>query len=190
MEELLRIESTSLRIRDSEKARETEERLAQNKAGLASKFYDVPAGKDNRWSELHPARFLPAMACTATKQFKKAREVIGLTSPPAVACYDMTSIGMGDFVTPRGWMEIGNMASTKLRVSLFNINNAAKSSSKTGESDEVEMKSIDKFELALRTMRCAAHFSVNWNYSFVALENFLWNRKFCSEELCIACNLQ
>jgi hypothetical protein len=45
------------------------------------------------------------------------------------------------------------------------------------------MKSIDEFELALLTMRCAAHFSVNWNYSFVALENFLWNRKFCKEEL-------
>ena len=184
LEELLRIESTSLRIRDSEKARETEERLAQNKSNLASKFYDVPAGKDNRWSELHPARFLPGMACTATKQFKAAREVIGLTSPPAVACYDMTSIGMGGFVTPKGWMEIGNMASTKLQVSLFNINNAAKSSSsKNGDSEEVEMKSIDEFELALRTMRCAAHFSVNWNYSFVALENFLWNRKFCKEEL-------
>ncbi len=185
LEELLRIESTSLRIRDSEKARETEERLAQNKSGLASKFYDVPAGKDNRWSELHPARFLPGMACTATKQFKTAREVIGLTSPPAVACYDMTSIGMGGFVTPKGWMEIGNMASTKLRVSMFNINNAAKSSSsKTGDSDDsCEMKSVDEFELALRTMRCAAHFSTNWNYSFVALENFLWNRKYCKEEL-------
>jgi hypothetical protein len=82
-------------------------------------------------------------------------------------------------------MEIGNMASTKLRVSMFNINNAAKSSSsKTGDSEEgCEMKSVDEFELALRTMRCAAHFSVNWNYSFVALENFLWNRKFCKEEL-------
>ena len=185
LEELLRIESTSLRIRDSEKARETEERLAQNKAGLASKFYDVPAGRDNRWSELHPARFLPGMACSATKQFKRGREVIGLNSPPAVACYDITSIGMGGFVTPRGWMEIGNMASTKLRVSLFNINNAAKSTSnKNGDSDEgVEMKSIKEFELALRTMRCAAHFSVSWNYSFVALENFLWNREFCKEEL-------
>jgi hypothetical protein len=81
LEELLRIESTSLRIRDSEKARETEERLAQNKSNLASKFYEVPTGRDNRWSELHPARFLPGMACTATKQFKAAREVIGLTSP-------------------------------------------------------------------------------------------------------------
>jgi hypothetical protein len=97
----------------------------------------------------------------------------------------MTSIGMGGFVTPKGWMEIGNMASTKLRVSMFNINNAAKSSSsKTGDSyDSCEMKSVDEFELALRTMRCAAHFSTNWNYSFVALENFLWNRKYCKEEL-------
>jgi hypothetical protein len=38
LEELLCIESTSVRIRDSEKARETEERLTQNKADLASKF--------------------------------------------------------------------------------------------------------------------------------------------------------
>ena len=95
LDELLRIESTSLRIRDAERAREAEERLAQNKSNLPTKFYEVRGGRDNRWSEIHPARFLPGMACSATKQFKTAREVIGLTSTPAVACYDMTSVGMG-----------------------------------------------------------------------------------------------
>ena len=38
LDELLRIESTSLRIKDAERARETEEKLAQNKSGLANKY--------------------------------------------------------------------------------------------------------------------------------------------------------
>ena len=58
LEELLRIESTSLRSKDSERNRETEDKLAANKASMPTKFYDVPAGRDNRWSELHPAREL------------------------------------------------------------------------------------------------------------------------------------
>ena len=184
LDELLRIESTSLRIRDAERAREAEERLAQNKTALPTKYYEVRAGRDNRWSEIHPARFLPGLACSATKQFKAAREAIGLTSPPAGACYDMTSVGMGGFVTPRGWLEIGNMSSTKLKISLFNINNAAKSSSsKNSDDDGHEMKDIAEFTLALRTMRVAAQFAVPWNLSFVALENYLLNRDFCKDEL-------
>ncbi len=58
LDELLRIESTSLRIRDAERAREAKERLAQNKSALPTKYYEVRAGRDNRWSEIHPARFL------------------------------------------------------------------------------------------------------------------------------------
>ncbi len=48
LDELLRIESTSLRIRDAERAREAEERLAQNKSNLPTKFYEVRGGRDNR----------------------------------------------------------------------------------------------------------------------------------------------
>jgi hypothetical protein len=58
MHELLRIESTSLRIKDLEKSKETEKKLASNKAALQTKFFNVVAGRDNRWSELHPTRFL------------------------------------------------------------------------------------------------------------------------------------
>jgi hypothetical protein len=102
LDELLRIESTSLGIKDAESTRETEEKLAQNKSNLGGKFYEAKAGSDNRWTELHPARFLPGVACTAVKEFTVARDVIGLNSPPAVGCYDMTSVGMGGYVTPKG----------------------------------------------------------------------------------------
>jgi hypothetical protein len=70
-----------------------------------------------------------------------ARDLISLNSPPAVGCYDMTSVGMGGYVTPKGWYELGNTASTNLRVALFNINNCAKSS-KSADSEDSETKDI------------------------------------------------
>jgi hypothetical protein len=185
LEELLRIESTSLRIKDAERARDIEEKLANNKTALSTKFFEVNAGKDNRWNVLHPARFLPSVACSAQKQFTTAREVIGLTSPPQLACYDMTAVGMGGFVTNRGWYEISTMGSSKMKVSMFNINNATKSSSfKSSDAEDApEMKDVSEFEVALRAMRIAAHFVQPWNFAFVALENFLLQNQFCKEDL-------
>jgi hypothetical protein len=140
------------------------DRLAANKSALHSKFYDVPAGRDNRWTDLHPARFLPGAAATATNQFIRAREVTGLTSPPALGCYDMTSVGMGGFVTSKGWMELGTYGSTKMKIEYFNINNAARSTGKkSDEEDTVLMKDIAEFSLALRTLRSAAQFATPWN---------------------------
>jgi hypothetical protein len=184
MDELLRIASASLRIKDAERARETEDRLGANKSALHSKFYDVPAGRDNRWTDLHPARFLPGAAATATNQFIRAREVTGLTSPPALGCYDMTSVVMGGFVTSKGWLELGTYGSTKMKIEYFNINNAARSTGKkSDEEDTVLMKDIAEFSLALRTLRSAAQFATPWNYSYLALENFLHQEEFCKEEL-------
>jgi hypothetical protein len=81
LEELLRIESTSLRIRDSEKARETEERLAQNKAGLASKFYDVPAGRDNRWSSYILPGFCRAWLARPPSNSREDARSLASTAP-------------------------------------------------------------------------------------------------------------
>jgi hypothetical protein len=182
MDELLRLESTSLRIKDAERSRETEEKLAGNKSKMESKFFGVQAGRDNRWSELHAARYLPGAAATGKRQYERAREVWGLASPPAIGCYDLNCVGMGGFVQNRGWLELGTYGSNKLKIEMFNINNAASSSTKKSE-DNTEMKDISEFELALRTLRTAAHFSCNWNYSFVALENFFHQKKFFKEEL-------
>jgi hypothetical protein len=184
MDELLRIASTSLRIKDAERARETEDRLAANKSALHSKFYNVAAGRDNRWTELHPARFLPGAAATAPTQYIKAREVNGLSSPPPLGCYDMTSVGMGGFVTSKGWLELGTYGSTKMKIEYFNINNAARSSNKkSDEEDTVLMKDVAEFSLALRTLRSAAQFATPWNYSYLALENFLHENEFCKVDL-------
>ena len=105
IDELLRLASTSMQINSAEKARETEDRLAQNKAGMHTKFFDVQAGRDNRCTELHPARFLPGAGCSAARQYITAREVLGLSSPPPLACYDMAAVGMAGYVTARGWLE-------------------------------------------------------------------------------------
>jgi len=184
VDELLRIESTSLRIKEAERIRETEDRLSANKSAMENRFYDVAAGRDNRSTEIHPARFLPGMVCSAERQFVMARQVLGLSSPPALGCYDMTSVGMAGHVTGKGWLELGNMGSSKIKVSLYSVNNAAKSSAaRTAEGDEPEMKDISEFIRALRTLMVAAQMVVPWNLSFVALENFLFDRDYCKEEL-------
>ena len=92
---------------------------------------------------------------------------------------------MGGFVTQRGWYEMGTYGSSKIKVSQFNINNAARSgSSKSSDTEEsAEMKDVPEFEIALRAMRIAAHHVQPWNFAFVALENFLLQNRFCEEDL-------
>ncbi len=82
METLLKIETTSIKIREMERVRDTDDKLASNKMALSSTSTQVNAGQDNRWTVLHHARFLPGAACSAAKLWLAAREVIGLTGPP------------------------------------------------------------------------------------------------------------
>ncbi len=57
-------------------------------------------------------------------------------------------------------------------------------SNRMSENDDfLEMKDISEYELALRTMRVAAHFAVPWNKTYVALENYMIGRKYFAEEL-------
>ena len=91
-DELLRIESTSLKLRDAERGRDVEDRLHANKTALATRITTVPEGPDNRWSVLHPARFLGGAACTAQQLWLSARSVIGLTGHPPLSNYDLTPL--------------------------------------------------------------------------------------------------
>lgn len=179
----MRIESTSIRMKDAEQCRETEDRLSWNKAGLSTKYFNIPAGRDNRCSELHPACYLPGAACLAARQFITARDVIGMTNPPQLSCYDMNSVGMGRFVKPWGWLELGTNGSSKLRIGMFNINNTARSGKATDEDGTQEMKTVEDFILAPRTLRAAVQFVCSWNYSFLALENYFYNKSFMKEDL-------
>jgi hypothetical protein len=38
-----------MRLRDADRARDIEEKLANHKMALQNKLYDIPAGVDNRW---------------------------------------------------------------------------------------------------------------------------------------------
>ncbi len=82
MESLLKIETTSMKIRELERTRDTDDKLSANKLSLAQVTTQVTAGIDNRWTILHPARYLPGAACSAAKQWLAAREAIGLTGHP------------------------------------------------------------------------------------------------------------
>jgi hypothetical protein len=103
MESLLKIETTSMKMRELERARDTDDKLSTNKLALAQNITNVAAGPDNRWTVLHPARYLPGAACSAAKQWLAAREVIGLTGHPPVGNYDMSAVGLAGFVTSKGW---------------------------------------------------------------------------------------
>jgi hypothetical protein len=89
-DELLRIESTSMKLRDAERSRDVEDRLHANKTALATKTAEVMAGVDNRWNILHAARFLGGTACSAQELWSQARAVIGINGhpPPQQLRYD------------------------------------------------------------------------------------------------------
>ncbi len=99
--------------------------------------------------------------------------------------YDMHSVGLGGFVSAKGWVELANPSSTKLSLKQFSLNScSSKVSSKKGDSDDdTDFTEIGELQLALRTLRTAASLVSPWNLSFVAIENFLINNRFCRDDL-------
>ncbi len=111
-----------------------------------------------------------------------------LTGHPPLSNYDLTAVGLGGFVTNKGWIELGNPASVKISLKLFNINNcsARASSVRASSSDPsefAEVRDLGEFKHALRALRTAAQFVCPWNMSFLALEGFLIQSDFCKLEL-------
>jgi hypothetical protein len=185
-QDLLKLESTSLRIREAERMKDAEDKLAANRASLGSRPKEVKAGLDDRWNILHDARFLPGAGCSATKLWLRAREAVGLTGHEAIGNYDMAAVGLGGFVTAKGWLELANPASTRLSIKLFNINNCATRAAKTSslETEELlDFAELGEFKLALRTMKAAMRFIMPWNLSVDALDGFLQNTRFCKDDL-------
>ncbi len=109
--ELLSLERASFKQRESEKLKDSEEKLAANRVNLGLSCTEVRAGQDDRWARLHDARFLAGAGCSATKLWITAREVLGLNGHPPISTYDMQVVGLAGFVTARGWCEIANPSS-------------------------------------------------------------------------------
>jgi hypothetical protein len=182
---LMRMETTNMKLKEAERAKDADDRLAHNRSNIG--VISVDMGLDDRTTNLHDGRFLPGANCSAAKLWLAARARIPLHGAPPLGNYDMAGVGLGGFVSSRGWVELANPASTKLSLKLFNINNCARRpSGKKHDEDEQSLQDITElgeFQLALRTLRTAASFVMPWNHSFTALENFIINSKFCKEDL-------
>jgi hypothetical protein len=184
---LLKTETTALKIKEYERNKATSTRLSNNRDELSSTFSSISAGRDNRWDHLHESRFLPGACCPATKLWLRAREVLGDSGHVPVSCYDMNSIGLGGFVSRRGWIELHDVGSDSLSLKLFNINscgNKVGSSSKTDNSDEFkEITDLGEFQLSLRVAREAMSLVHPWNKSISAIEGFFNQSDYCKQDL-------
>jgi hypothetical protein len=184
-ESLIKLETANVKLKEAERAKDADDRLAHNRANIGTICVDM--GIDDRTSHLHDGRFLPGANCSAAKLWLAARDRTPLNGAPPLGNYDMAAVGLGGFVSPRGWVELANPASTKLSLKLFNINSCSKKISRKSDDDSdsglKDFSEIGELQLALRTMRTAASFIMPWNYSFVALENFLINSRFCRDDL-------
>ena len=88
MGDLMKIETTSMKIRELERAKDASDKLAANKAALATTFTSISEGRDNRSSSLHPAGFLGGAGCSAARIWLTARETVGLKGYPPIGNYD------------------------------------------------------------------------------------------------------
>ena len=185
---LLKAEVANNKLRDQYKGKEVMNVLASNRDNLGTMFINVAEGKDNRWDSLHSARFLPGAGCQATKIWLRAREVMGSEGHTPIATYDMGSVGLAGYVTPRGWAELHDVGSPNLALRLFSINNCGKRAcTKTTSSGEdsvlAEIEEIGEFKLAVRVLREAMGFVHPWNKSISALEGFLHQTNYCATDL-------
>ena len=182
--DLMKIESTSIKQREFERAKDVDDKLALNKADLATTFTEVPAGRDNRWSHLHMGRFLPGAGCSATRLWLMAREQLGTKGLPAIGSYDMAAVGLTGYVSSKGWVELHSIASQKISIKMFNVHccggKTAKSAGETSEDSHLE---LGEFKLALRALRTATAFVMPWNFSVLALEGFMFQTNFCQSDL-------
>jgi hypothetical protein len=187
LEVLLKTETTAIKIKEFERSKAAGDRLASNREDLADTFYPVGQGVDNRWDKIHEARFLPGACCSSAALWLKAREVIGLKGHEPVGNYDMASIGLGGFVSKRGWVELHNVGSDSISLKMFNINSCGnKTSTKGGVDSSEEFKEVcelGEFRLALRVAKEAQSLVHPWNKSIAALEGFMYQTDFCKSDL-------
>jgi len=186
IETLIKLESTSIKLKNLEKARATEEKLAANRDSLMDTMYEIKAGEDNRITILHEARFLPGMGCSAAKMWEGGRKALGNKSQQPISTYDMKSIGLAGHVTPQGWLALHDPGTSNISLKMFSINNCGrKVISKQGEGDDTlaEVVELGEFKVALRALREALVFTQPWNKSVGALEGFLIQTNYCSKDL-------
>ena len=184
---LLKLEATSIKLKNLERAKDVEEKLAYNRESIMQNAVEVRPGKDDRWSLLHEARFLPGVACSSAKIWLRARDVLGTSGQPALSVYDMASVGLAGHVTPKGWLMLGDPGNSSISINMFSISNCGKKiTSRLDGVNDGELKEIaelGELKVAIRALREALCFAQPWNRSVSALEGFLLQNDFCKSDL-------
>ncbi len=184
LDRLVKLESAQRKIKELERSKDAEDRLSSNKSNMEETFTEVRAGRDNRSSVLHDARFLCGSSTSAGRIWLAARKAIGLNGYPPVNSYDMEAVGMAGVVTAKGWIEIHNPASSRISIRQFNINNCgSRIGGSSQENQEPDIADLGELKLALRAMRTAMTLVMPWNLSIAALEGFLLQTNFCATDL-------
>jgi hypothetical protein len=88
----------------------------------------------------------------------------------------MDSLGLGGLVSSKGWLEVHNPGSTKIKLQMFNC---AASTTAGGSSTDFN---FNELKLAFRALRAAVGLVMPWNKSMEALDGFLVETDFCFRE--------
>ncbi len=175
---LMKLETANMKLKKAERTKDADDKLAHNRTNIGT--ICVNMGIDHRMISSRSY-------CFAAKLWLVARNRTPLHSVPSLRNYDMAAVGLGGFISPRGWVELMNPASTRLSLCQFNINNFARKTSNSKEdindTNLPDFSEHSEFQLALQTMRTAAAFIMPWNFSFTVLENFLINTRYCKNDL-------
>jgi len=183
---LLKLEATSIKLRNLENSKAAEVKLSANRDVLDETYYKVLGGQDNRWTDLHESRFLPGWGCTSQKMWAKGREVIKNTGHPPIATYDMASVGLAGHVTNQGWVALHNPGSSNLAIRMFSINNCGRRASGKNDDNEdnllADIAELGELKLAMRVLKEAITFVRPWDKSVAALDGFLQQTGYCSSD--------
>jgi hypothetical protein len=171
-------------------------RLNMNAQQLAQQPTKIPAGFDDRKSNLHPARFLGGICCSAQALWIQARDIIGVDGVLPLGLYDMDAIGCGGSVTPKGWYEIHRPGSPDLKLKLFsllNVGSSSLSTKKVNVADEEgsisvgdswkEIGDLEQLRSALHSLHEAMAWALPWNKSISAIVGFMNVTAYGSAEL-------
>ena len=185
LDTLLKLESTSIKLKSLEKTRALEEKLAANRDALADTEINVQSGVDNRLTVLHSGRFLPGMGCSVAKMWEWGRKYLGHEGHAAICTYDMKSVGLAGYVTPQGWGALHDPGNSNISLKMFSINNCGRKVASKGDVEDnlLEVVELGEFKVALRVMREALSFVHPWNKSVSAIEGFMFQSNFCTKDL-------
>ncbi len=96
----MRMETTNMKLKEVERAKDADDRLAHNRSNIGVISVDI--GLDDRTTNLHDGRFLPGANCSAAKLWLAARSRIPLHGAPPLGNYDMAGVGLGVSYPPGG----------------------------------------------------------------------------------------